>query len=411
MKILFLSAWLPYPPINGAKIRIYNLIRQLAKKHEITLLAFARTLPIEPSSNYMPELEKYCRSVRVVAGQEFNPRSLTALRGFFSSVPRSVIQTFSDEMLDLLNDALHREKFDVVIASEVSPPSLVSFLASRITDTPKILDALEIALAKEIYQSQTRLDRKIRTALTWFKLRAYTRDLLLRSSGCTIPSLEEKEIMQGLVPAGYPIEIVPHSLDLDRYMEIDEPIVPNSLAFTGSFTYHPNLDAVQYFTNTMFQSIRDKEPATRLKVIGNLNGVEPTQFPGYQSMSFTGLLRDVRADVAKSWLSIVPLRLGAGTRLKIVESMALGTPVVSTSKGAEGLEVVHGENILIADTPEEFSDAVLSVLQSPPLREKLSKGGRALVAEKYDSEAVGRIFDAFMERVVNSYLDRKPSLR
>lgn len=403
MKILYLSAWLPYPPINGAKIRIYNLIRQLGVKHEISLLAFARTLPIQPSSNYLPELEKYCRSVQVVRAREFDPKGMLALKGFFSAVPRSVIQTYSDEMAGMINDAMLREKYDVVIASEVSAPSLVSFLASRITSTPRILDALEIALAKEMFQSQTRPDRRIRNALTWFKLRAYTRDLLRRSNGCTIPSQEEKEIMQSLVPGGYALEIIPHSLDLNHYNEIHEPVVPNSLVFTGSFNYHPNLDAVQYFANEIFHSIQEKEPAVRLKIIGNLNGVDATQFPSHESMTFTGLLRDVRADVAKSWLCIVPLRMGAGTRLKIVEAMALGTPVVSTSKGAEGLDVVHGDNILIADTPQEFSQAVLDVLHSPSLRHKLSTGGRALVAEKYDSEPVGRKFDAFMERIVNSY--------
>ena len=106
--------------------------------------------------------------------------------------------------------------------------------------------------------------------------------------------------------------------------------------------------------------------------------------------------------MARSWLSVVPLRIGAGTRIKIIESLALGTPVVSTSKGAEGLEVDHGENILIADEPDEFARAVLNVLQNPGLRAKLSSEGRRLVFEKYSSEVMGRKFNSLLDKIVPS---------
>lgn len=403
MKILFLSAWLPYPPINGAKIRIYNLIRQLARKHEISLLAFVQTIPIEKRPESVFELEKYCRSVKVVPARSFKPNGFSAYMDFFSLIPRSVVQTYSGEMAGLIQEALRREKYDVIVASEVYAPSLISFLTSGIDGVPKILDAIEITLAKDAYEKQPRLSAKIRNGLTWFKLWRFTRDMLRKTNGCTVPSREELKNLRALAPEGYFIEMIPHSLDLDQYDLYQEAAVANSLVFTGSFTYGANLDAVQYFARDIFPLIREQEPAVNLKVIGNLNGAEPAQFPGHEAMTFTGLLQDVRPEVAKSWLSIVPLRLGAGTRLKIVESMALGTPVVSTSKGAEGLEVTHGENILIADTPHDFSRAVLELLHTSALREKLSVGGRALVAEKYSAEVMGNRFNAFLEQIVSTF--------
>lgn len=402
MRILFLSAWFPYPPINGAKLRIYNLIRQLAKNHEITLLAFAQTIPLDKAQGYIPELEKYCRSVNVVPAHFFNPQDLRSYKAFFSLVPRSVVQTYNTEMADLIEDTLRSDTYDVIVASEVYAPALVSLLASGIQGVPKILDALEVALAKDAYESQTRLYSKLRNGLTWLKLRRFTKDVLRKSDACTVPSKEEKENLQVLARKKYPVEIIPHSLDLDQYQAYYEAPVPNTLVFTGSFSYYPNIDAVQYFTSEIFPIIRKHEPAAHLKIIGNLHGMEPRQFPGHESMTFTGLLTDVRPDVANSWVSIVPLRMGAGTRLKIVEAMALGTPVVSTTKGAEGLEATHGENILIADTPAEFSQAVLDVLCAPRLRQKLSAGGRALIADKYDSEVMGAKFSALIERVVKS---------
>jgi glycosyltransferase involved in cell wall biosynthesis len=117
---------------------------------------------------------------------------------------------------------------------------------------------------------------------------------------------------------------------------------------------------------------------------------------------FTGFVKEVRPVVAESWLSVVPLRYGAGTRLKIIESMALGTPVVSTSKGAEGLAVTHGENILIANGSEEFAQAVIEAMKNSDLRRKLSDLGKKLVSERYNSEVMGRDLDSLMRKVVHN---------
>jgi glycosyltransferase involved in cell wall biosynthesis len=408
MKILFLSAWFPYPPINGAKIRIYNLIRQLAAQHEITLLALSRTIPFEKITEYTVELEKYCRIVKAVRVDEFRPQGLSAFKGLFSMKPRSIVQTYSTEMARVVINALRSDSFDLVVASEVSAPSLISLLASQITGIPKVLDALEISLAKDAYEKAAGVGSKARHALTWLKLQTFTRDMLLKCNACTVPSIAEKQNIQELLPRDYPIEVIPHSLDLDLYPESKVVIEPNSLVFTGSFTYHPNLDAARYFIDEIYPAIRAHEPNAKLKIIGNLNGSDPTQFPADQAITCTGLLQDVRPEIAKSWLSIVPLLEGSGTRLKIIESMALGTPVVSTSKGAEGLEVSHGENILIADTPAEFSRAVLDVLHSPSLRQKLSQGGRTLVARNYSAHQMGERFNEFIECLVHK--DKRHSL-
>jgi polysaccharide biosynthesis protein PslH len=400
VKILFLSSWFPYPPINGAKIRIYNLIRELATQHEITLLSFVRTFSMEEAQKNIPFLRQYCQTVKVVSARPYKPNIFNSFQGLFSRKPSSIIQTYSHEMAGFVKEAISSESYDVLVASEVNMPYLVSQLAYESVGVPIILDSIEVSLAKDAYKNAPTLIRGIRNGLTWLKLKGFTKSLLQKVNACTVPSEQEKQNILELMPRYSNVKVIPHSLDLAQYTgPFGEPL-QNSLVYTGSFTYHANFDAVDYFLKEIYPRIKLFAPEVCLQIIGNTGGVQFEKWPIDKSITFTGLLYDVRPSIARSWLSIVPLRIGAGTRLKIIESLALGTPVVSTSKGAEGLDVTNGKNILIADTPSEFANAVLNVLQNPELRETLSREGHRLVAEKYSSSIMGANFNSLLEKVV-----------
>ncbi|HBY93619.1 MAG TPA: hypothetical protein DEP84_06555 [Chloroflexi bacterium] len=400
MRILFLSAWFPYPPLNGAKIRIFNLIRQLAPHHDITLVSLARTIGVQEARSHIPLLTEYCRSVDVVAAKPFAPSSLSARLGFLSPIPRHIVQTYNNGMAKLVEERTRACSYDVIVASEVTAPSVVSLLASKVAGMPKVLDALEVGLMKDAYSSQTSPIRRVRHGLTWFKLRQFTKGLVEQASLCTVPSYEEKQNLLDIAPTRARIEVVPHCLDLAYYTGAFGVPEPRSLVFTGSFTYHANLDAARFFLEDIYPHIKARVTDASLKIVGSTDGVALDAWPKDATVTFTGLLRDVRPTIAQSWLSVAPLRVGSGTRLKIIESMALGTPVVSTSKGAEGLEVTHGENILIADDPGLFARAVVDVLRDPALHARLSAGGRALVSAKYNAEVVGQQFARLLERYV-----------
>jgi glycosyltransferase involved in cell wall biosynthesis len=147
--------------------------------------------------------------------------------------------------------------------------------------------------------------------------------------------------------------------------------------------------------------IQAKLPEAKLYVTGSLDGVQIKKLPRKRGVIFTGYLDDVRPRVARSWLQVVPLRSGGGTRLKILESMAIGTPVVSTSKGAEGLDLQPGRDLLIADTPAAFANAVLSILCDASLRRELSRAGRQAVAARYDWQSIGQRYNEYIESLVD----------
>lgn len=402
MKILFLSSWFPYPPINGAKIRVYNLIRELSKDHEISLLSFVRTFTIEEALRNASYLGEYCKSVQVVPALPYYPNTLNAFLGLFSRKPRSVIQTYSHKMSALVKEALINESYDVMVASEVNMPYLVSQLASEVTGIPKIIDAIELSLAKDAYNNAQTIRQRVRNGFTWFKLERFTKSVLQNVDACTVPSEQEKQNVLGIMPEYTNVKVIPHSLDLAHYtVPVDNPH-PDSLVYTGSFTYFANLDAMDYFLNDIYPQIKLSAPKVRLQVIGDTGNTALEKWPIDESVTFTGLIKDVRPNIANSWLTIVPLRFGAGTRLKIIESLALGTPVVSTCKGAEGLDVTNGTNILLAETPAEFANAVLDVLHNRDLRELLSREGRKLVVEKYSASSMGDKFNSLLKSIVNS---------
>jgi polysaccharide biosynthesis protein PslH len=198
------------------------------------------------------------------------------------------------------------------------------------------------------------------------------------------------------------LEVIPNGVDLEtRRFGMNEP-QRDTLVFNGSLTYAANLEAIRWFIVEVWPLIQQKRPGTRLAITGNTDGLDLSWLAGDPSITLTGYLEDVRPVVAQSWLAVAPLRSGGGTRLKILEAMALGTPVTATSKGAEGLDVTPDKNILIADNPDDFALQCLRVLDSTSLRSTLAGEARHLVEQNYDWAMIGEKFCELVELTTNS---------
>lgn len=394
MKILFISRWFPYPPDNGSRIRVYNLIKHLSSRHEVDLISFASETI---SSQRLAAMRRYCCRVDVACYRPFQPRRLRAVLGFFFRRPRSVVDTYNVDMQRLTEQARRERSYDVVIGSQLD----VAPYAMAMPGTPKILEEVELTTLYERFVRQRHPWKKLRSGLTWWKLSRYVADLLGAFDGCTVVSEQERQRVLQVSPGYRPIGVVPNGVDVAYYTADFGPPKADTLIYSGALTYDANFDAVDFFLRAVFPRIRAKRPDVKLFVTGKLDGVPIDLLPDRDGVVFTGYLDDIRPMVARSWLSVVPLRLGGGTRLKVLESLALGTPVVATSKGAEGLNLIPGRDLLIVDEPADFAEAVLRLLQDAALRKTLSRDGRRAVKAKYDWQTVGQRFNDFIQEVTS----------
>jgi len=392
MRCLFISRWFPHPPDNGARLRMFNLLKHLSSRYAVDLISFAS----EPvTDEALAAMRRYCEHVDVVCYRPFQPARWTALAGYFSSRPRSVIDTYSVEMQKRVEQAGRERAYDVVIAAQID----VAPYAMALPNVPRVFEEVEVGKFYERYVDERHPLKKLRAGLTWSKSSRYVADLLRSFDGCTVVSEQEREYVRRIAPGYQPsrVRVAPNGVDLACSPDFGAPQA-DTLVYSGALTYYANWEAVEFFLREAFHRVRTERPGVQLTVTGRLDGVPVDRLPNRDGVVFTGYVDDVRPVVARSWVGIVPLLTGGGTRLKILESLALGTPVVSTSKGAEGLDLVPGRDILIADEPADFADAVLRVLRDASLRETLSGNGRRAVA-RYDWQAIGPEFCNFVEEI------------
>lgn len=401
MRILFLSRWFPHPVNNGARIRIFNLLQALRIEHAVALIAFAEE-DIPQAS--LAAMQAICDDVRVVPYHGFRPGSVRARLGFFSPTPRSVIDTFNPEMLAVVEQVAAAWRPDFVIASEID----MLRYALAVKDAGRVLEELELAVPYDAYHSAPRGVARLRKRLTWWKLERYLRRTLPDFDLVTVVSPREQELAQRVCPPSLPVRIVPNGADLVTLRQVQATPQPGTLIYSGALSYYANYDAVHYFLAEIFPLILAQAPATRLLVTGSTAGVAFDQLPQTPNVHFTGYLESVWPAVAGSWVSIVPLRLGGGTRLKIIESLALGTPVVATTKGAEGLGLTAGVEITIADTPQLFAEKVLALLRDAERRHQFSARGRT-AAQRYDWAAIGRNLNDVLAGVAARRPSRAPA--
>ncbi len=368
-----------------------NVLRQLAINHEISLVSFHQDAD-QPAGG---ELERLCRQIDVVRYRSFQPSSIRALLGLMSSEPRFIVDTRSQIMVDTIARELQRNRPDLVVASQLD---MIPY-ALDLHGLPLVLEELELGTFLDATSSGHSLARRARALLTWLKLKMYLRRNLTRFAAVTVVSERERHNVRQLVSASRTIEVIPNAVDLADYAGDFGCARPGTMIFSGALTYSPNFDAAKHLVKDILPTVRLAVPDVEIRMTGGQAGIDPTTLPRDTGVTYTGYLEDIRPAVAQSWVAVVPLRQGGGTRLKILEAMALGTPVVSTSKGAEGLDVRNGENILLGDDPQTFADRVVELMRSPELRERLALGGRRLVESTYNWTTVGRDLRELLERV------------
>jgi glycosyltransferase involved in cell wall biosynthesis len=304
-----------------------------------------------------------------------------------------------------VRDALQQQTFDLVIASEIGPGLCTTPHVVGSSAVPLVIEDLELSMIWNAIGAQDTWLGRIRHRLTWWKQRQYAISLLHQVQGCTVASEQERDLLQSIAPGFEALAVVPNGLDLELYEGDWPPSKSDALIFPGALTYKANFAAMSFFLEAVFPLIQLRCPEAILRITGRTSGVSLNQLPANESVVFTGYVEDVRPVIAQSRACVVPLLTGGGTRLKILEAMALGTPVVSTSRGAEGLEATPGEHFLVADEPEEFADAVVRLVNDDALHNRLRENGRSLVQAQYDWVSIGNQLNGFLDEIVVRHQD------
>ena len=410
-RVLFVTPHLPYPPFWGFNVRVYQLIKRLSERHRVSLLSYAGDED-DDLADSLAALEPWCEAIHTVPRQRRSMRRTLLSTRAGQLISLGSIASYhgrrlrSSQMQEAINRVVAAGSFDLV---QVESSQM---MGHRFPDgVPVILDEhnLEFELLERASRAERSLPRKGYSWLEYMKVRREERIHWQLAAGCVMTSEREAGVVRTL-PSATPVAVVPNGVDLDHFSQDFQPGSPdpNSVVFTGLMTYRPNFDAATYFVREVLPRIHRAHPEVTFTAVGWGGLPEALQSPRVRA---TGRVGDVRPYLARAGAVVVPLRMGSGTRLKILEALAMGRPVVSTSLGCEGLDVHDGEQLLVADDPDRFAAAVLELLANPQRGRELGARGRALVEACYGWDSVARRLEAFHdERAVAWSAGSRPAL-
>lgn len=393
MNVLIIDEEIPWPLNTGKKIRTYNLVQRLQKEHAITYLCYGDSesvLPDCPNVTLitLPSSVLEQKGVRFYCALAFN---------LCSPKPYIVDRHYSHAMAEKAQSLIASSSFDLVHCEWTPYTENIRSLFGRL---PAVLSAhnVEAQIWERYFLAETNLFKKGYIWLQWQKLLRYEATAAQQYTTVTTVSVPDREIF--VMQYGCKnVAVVPNGVDEQYFTPQQTQIQPGSMVFTGSMDWRPNQDGAKYCIEEIFPLIKQRIPTATFTVVGR----KPPQWlismaERVEGVTVTGTVDDVRPYIASSALYVVPLRVGGGSRLKILEAMGMSKTVLSTTVGAEGLDVVDGKQILLRDTPQDFADAACVVLNDPAGFFKLEKAGRALILESYTWDAIARGMDDVWKR-------------
>jgi sugar transferase (PEP-CTERM/EpsH1 system associated) len=401
-RILFLTPQLPYPPQQGTAIRNYNLIAQVARWHSVHLLAF-----VDSSDSADPgPLRELCASVRSVPAPQHGTwrRLQTALT---SPLPDMAHRLASAAFQRELEALLLGTSIEVVQVEGLEMARYGLWARQRGAGAPRLIfDAhnAEYLLQQRIFEADSRRPRRWLGAtyswLQWQKLRRYEAAVCRQAEQVIACSPADAEALARLVP-GLQTSVVPNGVDTESYRPGVVPAAAlgqYALVFTGKMDFRPNVDAILWFCSEVLPAIRQAEPQAQLYVVGKNPHPRLAALVAQPGVTLTGYVDDVRPYIAAASVYVVPLLTGGGTRLKVLEAMAMGKAIVSTTLGCEGIPVIPGREVVLANSPAEVVAQVLALLQNPRRREELGRAARAFVEQHFNWRMVTAPLEQVYER-------------
>ncbi len=398
MKILVIDEEFPVPLNSGKRIRTFNLYRELSKSNEVSYLAYGdartdagrvlRENNIKPFSVPKPD--------RTQAGIRFYVRLFLNL---FSRYPYIVTSHYTKAFKRAFSRLIEENQYDIIICEWTPYAMFIKDLSF-----PKkviVTHNVESRIWRRYRDTESNPVKKIYIAIQYKKILAFEKKCFKWADGVTAVSKDEASVIREFDFGGQ-LEVIENGVDIDYFRPLDTAIDPDMLVTTGSMDWRPNQDAAVFFATEIFPIIKQINSQVRATFIGRNPPGKIRGLEKIDGITIVGTVDDVRPYIAEAALFIVPLRVGGGTRLKILEALAMKKAVVSTTVGAEGLMVTDNRNIILADDKKQFADAVIRCLEDYSLRSRLGEEGRILVEKHYCWRDLGRKLNDFLESIVNS---------
>jgi glycosyltransferase involved in cell wall biosynthesis len=400
MKILFVSPYLPSPARFGGQRRVEGLMRGLAQQHDVSILAFNASDEFEHDS--IEATRAFCCQVTTLPGldlptivekRKLQLRSMLSRHSFeqLQATRRADFQTKIDELLA-------RDAYDVV---QVEFANMASFRYSNRGKRPLlVLDEhnIEHDLQRRSAGTTEGMMRRVYNSLNWRKLGREELNAWRRFDGVVLTSARDQQLLHEIW-RGTPTVIVPNGVDVQRFQPAETATDRDTIVFFGANNYFPNHDALLFFIDEILPCIVARRPNVQLQIIGPGAQREVLERQG-KHVQVVGFVDDPQPYIDRAAAIVVPLRVGGGTRLKIVEAMAKSKAIISTRIGAEGIDVTHEHDVLLGDTPTEFAEQVVRVLEHPDFARTLGANARNLAVRRYAWPSLVAELQTFYEQLL-----------
>lgn len=401
MDILFLTSELPYPPFAGAPMRNFGLIEGLAG-HNVWLLTFAGTYHREPPDT---PLRQACVEIATI-----NPPQRTLsdrLRDLALTRKADILGRFYAEVYERkLIEWLTTHHFDLIQVENLEMAVYLPTIKQYQPDTPVIYDAhnAEYALQQRIYESERETLSHIPGA--WYsyiqagRVRELERRVCQDVDHVIAVSDTDAQLLRDL-GCKTPVSVVPNGISTSLYESRSSESIDlekAALVFTGKMDYRPNVDAALWFAQDILPLVRLELPSAHFYVVGQSPHARLDVLRGQAGITLTGLVPEIIPYLQAASVFVVPLRMGSGTRLKVLEAMACGCPIVSTPIGAQGLTITDGQDLLLAENAQDFAQAVIRLHRDPTMAQQIGGKAQQFVKTNYDwSVLLPRLFDVYKE--------------
>jgi glycosyltransferase involved in cell wall biosynthesis len=399
MKILWVKPGKLLPLDTGGKLRTYNILRKLAAGHELTYLSYYGG---EHDEAYEREILAHLPGTvpiyTAAPDSTATERYLDYLRRLAWRAPYAVSKFTAPSVQQILSDWIPQRRFDVAVCDFLS--STLNFPENLATPTALFQHNVETVLWKRKSEVEVKLLDRLVSKIEYEKMRRFEPEQTRRFHHVIAVSEADRQAMSGMIDPSH-ISVVPTGVDLSKY-RYDPAARPSGpiVIFTGSMDWEPNIDGVEFFCKEIWPLVLAKMPQARFRIVGRDPHPRVRKLAS-ESVEVTGTVPSIIDHLREAAVFVVPLRIGGGTRIKIYEGMAMGKATVSTTIGAEGLDVQHGRDILLEDTPASFADAIVTFLQDENVRRRYETAAAA-TARKYDWSVIAQYFVQVLQKTIDA---------